>query len=282
MILTGQVIKAPYTDKTIAEDPEQSKYIDVQVHPQGYVLRRVQLPRVCSSYRQPEVGSTILLFKQDDFSSKMIALLKDPPEFLTNNPLKGEGETGIFKPGEVQFESRGKAQLNLNNDGQAKLSDVSRAQQFVANPLTQTSYVQGMNVILSNRANAFITLSNDGSTLIQSVMDPQTMTEYARIKIDKEGEITIKSTKSNINIESLTGDVTIKSAKNVNIESTGNITIKGLSTKIGTLTKKLVTSTFLSLFNSHMHTSIPAGGPTTPPMVPMVDGVHTTTTTEAE
>ena len=221
MILTGEVTREPYPDPSVADDTEQSMYVDVMVYPQGFVLRRVQLPRTISHYNQPEKGSMILLFKQDDFTSKMITILKDPAEFLNNNPLRGEGTSGDvnFRAGEIQYESRGKASLYLNNNGTAKVSDGSQNQQFVADANNLTAYVKGINVILTNENNVFITLSKDGSTLIQSVTDPQTMVELAQIKVDSAGKITIKSTGSDVDIESVAGNVTIKAAQNIILNS---------------------------------------------------------------
>lgn len=293
MILTGEVIREPYTDLSVAEDPEQSKYVDVQVHPQGYVLKRVQLPRGSSIYLQPKLGTLILVFKQDDFSSKMITVLRDPKSELTNSPLRGESD-GDFKPGEVQLESSGKAQLYLSNSGSAKLSDALSMQQFYADPGTQTAYVRGGNVCLTSNRNtvnaAYVTLDKDGNIIIRAVSDVGTIVERAIIQIAPGGDITVKSLIGNVDITSstgnvsitTTGDTSINATGNVSITATGNLTIKGFVIKIGELTKKLVTSTFVSLFNSHIHTATTIGGPTTPPMAPMVDGVHTTIKTEAE
>lgn len=235
LILTAEVLTDPYTDKSVAEDPEQSKYIDVQVHPQGYVIRRVQLPRVSVGYIQPEIGSIILVFKQDDFTAKMICLLKDPPEYLTNQPLRGEGQTGDFKPGEVQFESRSKAQLYLNNQGSAKLSAADSIEQFFADTGSQTAYVRGYNVELSSNKTltnlARIKLDKDGNILIQSIIDPVKLTERASIKIAPTGKITIQSLLSDIEIESSTGNVIINGSPNI-ILNNGQVGVARLGDEV--------------------------------------------------
>ena len=296
MFVIGEVIKEPYTTVNVYKNYENARFIDVLVYPQGYILYKVEIPRVKSNQLYPKLKSMVLVFRQDDFKSKLITILKDPESDLQAS-LRGEGVDGsdFFKPGEIQHESSGGSFLYLDNKGTAQLSSVTVNEQFVADATTQTTQVLGTNVLISNNLMTNIILDKDNSIIIQN-KDKITNVEKANIKIDLTGKITINSALSDIEIKAVLGNIKIDAAQNItinstqgvniksvtdlNIESAGTVNIKGLAAKIGRMTKKLVTSAFVSLFNSHTHPS--AAGPTSPPLTPMVEGVHTTTTTEAE
>ena len=270
MIYTAEVVKAPYPDDSVTDSTENAKYIDVLLHPEGYIIRRVQLPRVISNQVQPSVGSLVLIFRQDTYTAKMISVIKDP----VNNsnvlvkPLRGEDTDGSsnFKPGEIQKESTGGAFLNLNNQGSAKLSAADCSEQFVADVGSQAAYVKGINVVLTNRNTLDIRLDKSGDLTIRQTTPAPASIEIASIKIAQSGNIEISTTRD----ISITGS-TIK--------------LKGLAG----ITKKLITEAFLSVFKSHQHqagvlvsSTGPVTGVTGTPVAPVIDVDNTTSTTEAE
>lgn len=268
MIYTAEIITDPYEDFTV-NDTEFTKYVDVLLHPQGNVLRRIPLSRVASSYSQPAKGSMVLVFRQDNFNAKIISVLRDPVNTSGNiiNPLRGEGESGKdqFKPGEVLKESQGKAFLYLNNKGMAKLSASDSTEQFVADSASSTAYVRGINVVLTNGTQLNVLLDKDSNLILQQT-DSTTNLERASIKITSTGNIEISTTKD----ISITG---------------GTIKLKGLAGA----TKKLLTDTFLSVFKGHKHSADllisptgPVTGVTGTPVVPIIDADNTTSITEAE
>lgn len=284
MLYLAEVLTDPKPDSTDSTDKEKPLYVDVEVQPQGYVIKKVQFPRTAGNYMQPQKGSLVLIFKIDNFTARIVSILKDPVNTSGEliNKLRGEGTSGLenFKPGEIQLQSNKKSFLYLDNNGSAKLSSADMSQQFVADIGAQTARVKGINVLLGNlSSSAFISMDQDGNLVIQSSTATAVPVEQASIKIAPTGKITIDSSISDVEITSRTGNITINAAQNVNVNATGDVNVKGKSIKLGNLLfKKLITSDFLNSFIFHTHPVVgTVAGPTTTP----VAGV-TTTTTEAE
>jgi len=76
-------------------------------------------------------------------------------------------------------------------------------------------------------------------------------------------------------------DVEIKfGSGSVTIEQSGKIIVNGSAIELGSgLLKKLITETFVSLFNAHLHTGGTISGNTGPPTVPIVEPILSTVLT---
>lgn len=120
-------------------------------------------------------------------------------------------------------------------------------------PLT----VQSGEFWLVHKSGAFFKLTNDGNALIN-------------------GQLEIDATAPTINVTA-TG--------NVNVQAGGVATIKAPSIILqnaGAALKKLCTDVFMSLYNSHTHTSAAAGSQTSTPTQQASAGTHTTNIVQAE
>ncbi|MEE8295780.1 MAG: phage baseplate assembly protein V [Sphingomonadales bacterium] len=111
----------------------------------------------------------------------------------------------------------------------------------------------------------------------------------ATVFLDAEaGELSIKDANGNEMIFSSSG-ITATDASGNEITTTGSgVTVKGATVTIegqqvilgGSGGEPLIKGTsFMTFFNTHMHTSGPPGSPTTPPVVPMTPGQLSTTST---
>ena len=285
MFLIGECTRDPYVlNNDKIDDPKSSLYVDVIVYPQGYAVNQVQITRSLGKQHYPSYdsstnsGSLILIEKHDDFTSKMISIMKDPISSLKAS-LRGEGPNGSknFRPGEIQHQSTGGAFTYLGNNGDAKLVANSVTEQIHLNPSTNTAIVSGINVQLDNSTSPLgvrVKLDGAGNLILKTVLtDPLTNTETIKssITLTPFGQISIGTIMGNVDINAATGSININSANDVNITSAKSVNIKGLLVKIGNVTKKLMTAIAKDVFNNHGHeynagptpgavTSTPTGG----------------------
>ena len=280
----GEVVGDAYQSiDNINQDVNGVYYIDVLTYPDGILVRKVQIPRTLSVQVIPQVNNMVLIMKQDEFSSNYIMTLKDSADPKNNPapPLRRENTGGgkdFHRPGEIHFESIGGSYLNLDNSGSVSILAADSNEKIVLDNVVQQVRIEGLSHLITNKTDFSIVGDKLGNLVINKI-NPITKTAITTITLDIAG---------NININSTTGDVNL-SCQNININAAQNINMKGLAIKIGNITKKLVTNTFLKLFNSHTHiagTLANGGGPvagiTGNPVIAADDFTYATNKTEAE
>ncbi|MFA6009012.1 MAG: phage baseplate assembly protein V [Desulfobacteraceae bacterium] len=125
------------------------------------------------------------------------------------------------------------------------------------------------NITVKTAGGHAITLDDEGGTV--------TMEDSAGNKLcfdANAGSLTV-DTSGNQALNSQ-GNIDIKVTGSATIAATSGITLDSTSVKLGQgASMTLVNDSFLTAFNTHMHTGN-MGAPTTPPLVPAIPNVHST------
>jgi hypothetical protein len=272
-----------FVGRTICKSRPVKKTASVTVHeidvlqmPQGYVVRNVQAFRKLID--EPiDVNSTVLVFKENDFSAKVVAVLEDnlSSTLQPRSAKIGSDGTPVIAPGEKHFESKGGAYAFLGNQGNAILSGRIPSERVECNSETGQTIVQGRDVRLCNANNFDTTVENlelpipnpiiasvrvdRNDNIILVAKDSVTQTEIAKIKIDPLGKISLENIFGAITL-SRTGEISIEGPVGTFIiDALGNVSIKGLSIELGNVGRKLFTEAFASIFLSHKHAGVQTG-----------------------
>jgi len=127
-----------YQGKLLNHDSHNPRIWSVLQYPDHYVMTNVRLPHLLQSQGIPQKGSIVLIASEGPYKAYVIAVLRDPLEFVsTNADLMGADpkSTAQAQPGEIFLESRGDptanfpgfgSTLHLANDGTINLWDGKR------------------------------------------------------------------------------------------------------------------------------------------------------------
>lgn len=101
-IVQGEIITEPTFQRTV----------DVLQIPDHYMMTNVRLPRTLSQQYMPQRGSIVLVASEDAFKSYIIAVLREPLEFISREGIQGlrassAADRNQLRPGEIFMESRG-------------------------------------------------------------------------------------------------------------------------------------------------------------------------------
>ena len=206
---------------------------DVILHPTGEPLKGVQPILPTNLVFKYPVDSLVLVWRPDNFTSKIIQLLEDPVKQRSAKGRKAD-KHDRFEPGEVYIASHGKASLYLSG----KLGDKPAAK-LSAGPKerisldfeTETSDIRGSNIIIQNVPTVPTSMSKisitEGNTLTIGLETPPMSNVYpTKIEINALGKITLESLLGTVEIQP-TGQIQLKGlASTVTLMPTGSITVE--------------------------------------------------------
>ncbi len=136
-------------------------------------------------------------------------------------------------------------------------------------PATQAATVPIGEFWLVHQSGSALQFHNDGSVVLSSVVN----SKVSALNFHNDGSVELISTAALT--ATVGGDLNANVTGNFNATVKGNAVIKAASVALqngGTLLKKLVNETFLSLYDSHTHPTSTAGSPTLAPTATFLSG----------